>query len=271
MTRGGAETWMAGLAGVCLGCACTVAGVSAAEWRSRAVTVTLAATFALLAALLAWAYRSLARRPGTDDEGLPARAEALPASGEGPPAPSPTPGWPRAKVAEPEEPPAAQKPVATPASVGGAEAESFLPDRRSEAAPVFPATPASEPVGSKPAEARSAAESLSEIWERSLLHGDGRLTAEGLRGLLSSQGFEAEVSPGEQQGLEEGYYLVELADGTGRIYLVPDFNKTLRSVGEWFAAPAVGSRLAKIQRVVRPAVLERTAGGLGRVTSGEVE
>lgn len=114
-------------------------------------------------------------------------------------------------------------------------------------------------------------EKLTEVWANYLSRGDGRFTAEGLGRFLSDAGLRGEILTGETLGAGDGLLAVDLGDGSGSLYLLPDFSKTVRSVAQWFHAPYADSRLARINRLVEPAVVRRTAEGLELKRQGVVE
>ncbi|HVT14655.1 MAG TPA: hypothetical protein VHQ90_00550 [Thermoanaerobaculia bacterium] len=111
-------------------------------------------------------------------------------------------------------------------------------------------------------------EQLIEVWLSYFRKGDGHFNSEGLRRHLQAAGITAEVVVDEQLG--DSVLGVEFDDGL--VYLLPHFNRTPQAVAEWFHQTGSSSRLARIQRLVRAAVANRTPGGHFELqTKGAVE
>lgn len=122
-------------------------------------------------------------------------------------------------------------------------------------------------------EFRSAsADRLADVWETYLREGDGRFTAVGLQSQLDAAGVSGRVVPGVALGTGELTLAVDFGDGSGRLYLLPHINATLRALDDWFhATNSGGSRLARISRLIEPAVVCRSAGGGNLLKKGLVE
>jgi hypothetical protein len=146
--------------------------------------------------------------------------------------------------------------------------------------PVPPATPASPTAlqtpdgfgGASWTEGASRADSsrLVDVWEVYLKSGS-RFNEAGLRRQLSASQIDAEVIPGSQFGGGDIVHAVDLKDGSGILYLLPDFAKPPRALEEWFHSRDSGSRMARIQRLVRPATARRSGGRINLESKGEIE
>jgi hypothetical protein len=117
----------------------------------------------------------------------------------------------------------------------------------------------------------AGAEQLSEVWDSYFRNGDGRFNAKGLQRQLESAGISAEVILGEQLKAGDSLLGVDFKDGSGLLYLLPNFGKPARAVEEWFQNISTGSRVARIQRLLRPATACRKGGTIYLETKGEVE
>lgn len=160
--------------------------------------------------------------------------------------------------------------------------EAPLPARRLEPAIT---SPARIPQGSSgyqvsdqssevktPSENKSAHPGrLIEIWERYYREGDGKFNAGGLRRQMEEAGITADVIPGDRIGAGESLLAIDLHDGTNLLYLLPNFGKPVRAVDNWFQSVGGESRVARIQRLLRPATARRAAAGIVLETKGEVE
>lgn len=179
--------------------------------------------------------------------------------------PAKAPAHPVVPAPKPPQPPQAEEKIYPPPVVMALSYE--------ETGPGDPDTPEDQAL--EPSQAATSLnpfpEKLTEVWADYLSRGDGRFTADGLRQFLSDAGLRGEIFTGETLGAGDGLLAVDLGDGSGSLYLLPDFSKTVRSVAQWFHAPHADSRLARINRLVEPAVVRRTAEGLELKRQGVVE
>ena len=117
---------------------------------------------------------------------------------------------------------------------------------------------------------KADASRLIEIWDGYCRSG-ARFNDAGLLRHIETAGLQAEVIPGNQFGGGESVLAVDLKDGSGILYLLPDFAKPPRAIEEWFQSRDSGSRMARIQRLVRPATARRSGGRINLESKGEVE
>lgn len=257
MNRPFLENWSLGGAGVLLGALCTSAGFLLSKLEGSWVLVVIVPLLALTAASLWLQWKLAGSRetrlmPDSVESEPPVSAAASGSAARG--SSSVSPG---ARAAMVEAVPETTRPEAPAAPF------ERLQEEQTSAPPIPDTLPSPLPIEMEGL--------LSETWETYFLHGEGRLTPEGLQRRLRDHGVEARVIPGEEAGTMDGLFLVLPRDGGDKVYLLPDFNKTIRSVGEWFAAPRADSRLARIQRVVCPAVGRKTREGFEKIKQGTVE
>lgn len=117
----------------------------------------------------------------------------------------------------------------------------------------------------------AGADRLPDIWESYFRNGDGKFNATGLKRQLEASGIAADVIPGEHLSLGDSLLGVDFKDKKGLLYLLPNFSKPARAVEDWFQTIGTGSRLARIQRLIRPATARRKGGELILEAKGEVE
>lgn len=130
-----------------------------------------------------------------------------------------------------------------------------------------------EPEG--PAPTRQArgltAEDVVAAWLHYLDLGDGHFTAAGFARELEARGWAVAVRSGEHLGLPEWVLVVEAEGGDSRSFLVPDFHCLVSTVGDLFDNVGAGSRLARIQRLLQPALGSRCSAGFELEQKGSVE
>jgi hypothetical protein len=181
--------------------------------------------------------------------------------------PVPPPVSPPAIAAPPPPDEAAGAASPTPAEVPGDEGGGWR-DEYPEAPP-----PARTPAGGREAASSLGPlrEQLAEVWLACLRDGEGQFAAPALRRALLAAGLGGQVLDDAPAG---NLFAVDPRRGAGdrRVLLLPLPGVTARAVAEWFSCPASGgSRLARIQRVVRPAVARRGAAGWELLEKGVVE
>lgn len=116
----------------------------------------------------------------------------------------------------------------------------------------------------------SHADRLVEVWQTYHRNGDGKFNANGLRRFLESAGINAEVLAGERVEAGDNVLAVDIRDGRGSLYLLPNFNKPAIALSTWFQIPGSGSRAAVIQRLIRPATARRVGSRINVESRGEV-
>lgn len=117
----------------------------------------------------------------------------------------------------------------------------------------------------------TSVERLVEVWHEYFQNGDGSFNSHGLKRRLEAAGLHSRVLPGDELGAGDALLAVESGDGSGRLFLLPSFKRTPRSVSEWFHYNDAVSRVAKIQRLVKPGVGRKTNRGLVIEQKGAVE
>lgn len=112
---------------------------------------------------------------------------------------------------------------------------------------------------------------LVEVWDIYQREGGGGFNAGGLSRQLEKAGLSAEVLPGDRFRAGDLVLGVDPRDSSGVIYLLPNFGKPPRLLDAWFRLSAGDSRFARIQRLLRPAVVRRKGGELVVDSKGEIE
>jgi hypothetical protein len=115
-----------------------------------------------------------------------------------------------------------------------------------------------------------AVEALIAAWQAYLERGDGRFTPIGLQRCLDEAGIAARVVPPEVAPLGPDVLAVE-DQVTGQVYLLPNFNATVRALEAWFQPAGPRSLTARVQRLLRPAQLRRAGGELTLAEPGAIE
>jgi hypothetical protein len=144
-----------------------------------------------------------------------------------------------------------------------------LPTSASPVASRPPADPVGSASWSDPV-SRADSSRLIDVWETYLKSG-AMFNETGLRRQLETSQIDADVIPGSQFGGGDSVHAVDLKDGSGILYLLPDFAKPPRALEEWFQSRDSGSRMARIKRLVRPATARRSGGRINLESKGEVE
>jgi hypothetical protein len=99
---------------------------------------------------------------------------------------------------------------------------------------------------------------LIQVWEG--CRKDGRFHQNVIKRQLQEAGLDLEVHPGTELDLGNSVVAVSSRQGD-EIYLLPSFNKPPEAVASWFHNQAPNARLARIDQLIRPAVLRRGGGG----------
>lgn len=168
---------------------------------------------------------------------------------------------------EAERSPGREGTVGRSADKAREESEPNLPD-------VGEVAPVGEEISKLKAEQPPSVspERLVEVWARCLNEGEGYFDAPTLCKSLAASGLFGEVL-GEAEGSPgRNLFAVDLSRGSDHFFLLPLPGVTARSVADWFFSPSTeGSRLARIQRLVTPAIAHHGAQGWTLVTKGVVE
>ncbi len=128
-----------------------------------------------------------------------------------------------------------------------------------------PETP--EPIRSRSDLTSSAASIPSEgteldqlirIWEE--CRKDGRFHYGVVSRQLQQAELDFEVCPGSELDFGDAVIAVS-SRARGELYLLPSFNESPEAVADWFHNQAPNARLARIDQLIRPAVMRRSGGG----------
>ena len=99
---------------------------------------------------------------------------------------------------------------------------------------------------------------LIQVWEE--CRKDGRFHHGIISRQLRQSGLDLEVRPGSELELGNAVIAVSSGDG-GELYLLPSFNDSPEAVADWFHNQAPNARLARIDQLIRPAVVQRRGSG----------
>ncbi len=140
--------------------------------------------------------------------------------------------------------------------------------------------PASSPPDPPPAsleekptrlELAAQLERLTAIWDLYRVQGSGLFSARGLQRQLDQGGLSGEVLAGDNLGLSDSVAAVDLKDEWGRLFLVPSFTRSTLAVADWFDATSSDARAGLVRRLLRPAIVGRSAEGWQCIRRGAVE
>jgi len=106
-------------------------------------------------------------------------------------------------------------------------------------------------------------------WQDYLDQGDGRFNEAGLRSYLDRAGICAEILGGRDLGVDDSILAV-VSPGARQGYLLPNFNRPVRAVEEWFVDQDGGERMARVSRLLEVAVIELGGEELRLVKKGVV-
>ena len=133
-------------------------------------------------------------------------------------------------------------------------------DRSTDWMPRGPEPAASSPRSPPPPGPAAVSHALAAAWERYSSEGDGYFDPEGLGSFLDAELSSAGVVTGAEIGFK-GSLLAVTVPGIDGLFLLPDFNDSPREVATWFDVEGAASRTSRVQRLIRPAYLRRTARG----------
>ena len=104
-------------------------------------------------------------------------------------------------------------------------------------------------------------DALVAAWDAYRSGGDGHFNSEGLQGVLDDHGIEAVVMKGESIGAGDQVLMVLECDPGSRVFLVPNFTKSPKSVADWFDDQSDGALTGRVRKLVKLAEGNRTLPG----------
>ena len=108
-------------------------------------------------------------------------------------------------------------------------------------------------AGEPPAAKAPQPGDLITAWDNYRRDGDGHFSRRGLQSVLDQRGLAANVSAGDPVGAVGAVLIVETPPNSPRFYVLPSFNKSPRSVADWFDDSTSGALTGRPERLVRVA------------------
>ena len=109
---------------------------------------------------------------------------------------------------------------------------------------------------------------IKGAWEEYLKNGDGHFNERGLSQFLNSKGLNARVISSSEFSVK--VLGIDLGYPDERIYLVPDFHLPPRAVKEFFDFSGTVSKLGRINKIIRLALVKKTSSGIEILRKGIV-